>query len=122
MAQHLVHVMDFNFIQMHFLNHFDDYSRQLGNLFNASSELPERAMMNLKIVYWQSNRHETTFQNLQMKSQKQVFEYGELNANAAKRRRDNNMLQTKLPIKQIMSMPQPDIETLDYLAEWCAMP
>jgi hypothetical protein len=29
---------------------------------------------------------------------------------------------TKAPVKLMMKNPQPDIKTLDDLAEWCAMP
>jgi len=47
-AQHLVDESDFNFVKMHLLNHFSDHIRQLGNLLNVSSELPEKAMMDLK--------------------------------------------------------------------------
>jgi len=41
-AQYLVHESDFNFVKMHLLNHFSDHIRQLGNLSNISSELPEK--------------------------------------------------------------------------------
>jgi len=40
-AQHLVNKLDFNFVKMHLLNHVSDHIRQLGNLSNVSSELPE---------------------------------------------------------------------------------
>jgi thiaminase len=63
-AQHLVHELDFNFVKMHLLNHVSDHIRQLGNLLNVSSELPEKAMMDIKQVYLQSNRHEAPFQIL----------------------------------------------------------
>jgi len=61
-AQHLVDESDFNFVTMHLLNHFTDYIRQLGNLLNGYTELPEKAMMNIKQAYQQSNRHEAPFQ------------------------------------------------------------
>jgi len=63
-AQHLVNESDFNFVMMHLLNHFSDHICQHVNLSNAYSELPARAMMYLKQAYWQSNRHEPTFQIL----------------------------------------------------------
>jgi hypothetical protein len=63
-AQHLVDKSDFNFVKMHLLNHFSDHIRQLGNLLNVSSELPEKAMMDHKQEYRQSNRHEAAFQIL----------------------------------------------------------
>jgi len=50
-AQHLADESDFNFVKMHLLNHFSDHIRQLGNLLNVSSELPEEAMMDHKHVY-----------------------------------------------------------------------
>jgi len=43
---------------MHLLNHFADHIRQLGNLLNGCSELSEKAMMDLKQAYQQSNGHE----------------------------------------------------------------
>jgi len=51
-----------------------------------------------------------------------VFQYQELNANAANQRRDNDTHLTTVPIKLIMNNPQPEIKTLDDMAEWCAMP
>ena len=47
-AQHLVDESDFNFVKMHLLNDSSDHIRQLGNLSNVSSELPEKAMMDPK--------------------------------------------------------------------------
>ena len=47
-AQHLVNESDLHYVKMHPLNHFSDHFRQLGNLLNASSELPEWAMMDLE--------------------------------------------------------------------------
>jgi len=46
-APHLVDESDYHFGKMHLLNHFSDHIRQLGNLFNVSSELPETAIMDL---------------------------------------------------------------------------
>jgi hypothetical protein len=63
-AQHLVNESNFNFVKIHLLNHFSDHIRQLGNLLNLSSELPEKAMMDLKQAYRQSNGHEAAFQIL----------------------------------------------------------
>jgi hypothetical protein len=50
-AQHRVDKSDFNIVKMHLLNHFSDHIRQLGNLLNVSSELPETAMMDRKEAY-----------------------------------------------------------------------
>jgi hypothetical protein len=50
-AQHRVDQSEFNFVNMHLLNQFSDHFRQLGNLCNAFSELPEKAMMDLKHLY-----------------------------------------------------------------------
>jgi len=107
---------------MHLLNHISDHIRQLSNLLNVSSELPEQAMMDVKQVYRQSNGHEAAFQMLWTKARKEVFQDRELNANAAKQHRDDNMPLTKAPIKRLMYYPWPEIKTLDDLAEWCAMP
>jgi len=41
-AQHLVDKSDFHLVKMHLLNHFSDHIRQLGNLLNVSSKLPEK--------------------------------------------------------------------------------
>jgi len=121
-AQHLVDESDFNFVKMHLLNHFSDHIRQLGNLLNVSSELPEKAMMDLKQANRQSNHHEAALQILRTKPLKEVFQYRELNANAAKQRHDDDMPLTKAPIKRMMKNPQPEIKTLEDLAKWCAMP
>jgi len=67
-AQHLVDESDFNFVKMRHLNHFSDHIRQLGNLLNVRSELPEKAMMDLKQAYRQSNGHEANFQILRTKA------------------------------------------------------
>jgi len=63
-AQHLFDESDFNFLTMHLLNHFSDHIRQLGNLLNVSSELPEKVMLDRKQAYQQSNRHEAACQIL----------------------------------------------------------
>jgi hypothetical protein len=51
-----------------------------------------------------------------------VFQYRKLNANDAKQRRYDNVPLTEMPIKRMVNNPQPEIKTLDDLAEWCAMP
>jgi hypothetical protein len=79
-------------------------------------------MMDLKQAYQQSNRHEAAFQILRMKARNQVFQYQELNPNAAKQRYNYDLPLTKVPIKRMMKSPQPEMKTLDNLAEWCAMP
>jgi len=68
-AQHLVDESDFNLVMIHLLNHFSDHSRELGNLSNASFELSEGAMLDLKQAYRQSNRHEAALQMLGPKAQ-----------------------------------------------------
>lgn len=90
---------------MHLPNHFSDHIRQLGNLCNVSSELPEREMMDLKQVYQQSNRHEAAFQIVPMKAQKKVIQYREQDANAAKQCRNDGMPLTKVPITRMMKNP-----------------
>ena len=97
--QHLVDESDFNFVKMHLLNQFSDHIRQLGNLLNISSELPENAVMDLEQAYQQSNLHDATFQILRTKAREEVFQYRELNPNAAKRCHDDDMPPTKAPIK-----------------------
>jgi len=57
-----------------------------------------------------------------MTARKEVFQYQELNANTAKQCRNNEMPLTKVPMKQMMKNPQPEIKTHDDLAEWCAKP
>jgi len=121
-AQYLVDESDSNFVKMHLLNHFSDHICQLGNLLNASSELPERVMMDVKQAYRQSNRHDASFQIFRTKARKEVFQNPELNANAAKQHCDNEMPLMNVPLKRMMKYPQPEITTLDDLAEWCAMP
>jgi len=63
-AQHLVDESDFNLVKLHLLNHFSDHIPWLGNVLNVHSELPEKAMMDLKQAYRQLNRHEAAFQIL----------------------------------------------------------
>jgi len=121
-AQHLVDESDFNFVKMHLLNHFSDHIRQLRNLWNVSAELPEKVMMHLKLPYRQLNRHEAAIQILRMKGRKEVFQYWERNANAAKQRRHDDIPVTNAPIKRMMKNPGPEMKTLYDLAEWCAMP
>jgi len=120
-AQHLVNQSDINFVTIHLLNHFSDHIRQLGNHLDVSIELPGYAKMDLKQAYRQSNQHQAAFQILQEIVQKVVFQYWELNANAAKQCGDNDMPQTKAPIKQIIQILWPEIQSLDDLAAWCAM-
>jgi len=83
-AQYLVHQSDFNFVKMHLLNHRSDDIHQLGYLVNVSSELAGTAMMDLKQAYRQSTCHEAAIQIFKTKSRNKVFQYWELNANAAK--------------------------------------
>ena len=98
-AQHLVDESDFNFGKVHLLNPFSNHICQLCNLSNAISELPERAIMDLKQAYQQSNCHEAALQILRTKARKEVFQYRELNANTAKQCRNDEMPLTKAPIK-----------------------
>jgi len=116
-AQHLVEESVFKFVKMHLLNHFPEDIRQLGNLLNVSSELTEKAMMDFKHAYQQSNRHEASFQMLQTQAQKKVFQYRQLNAKAAKSRGDDYMPLTNVPIKRIMKYPRPETKTLDDSAQ-----
>jgi len=90
-AQHLVDESDFNFVKMDLLNHFSDHIRQLGKPLNVSSELQQKAMMDLKQAYRRSNRHEAASQILRTNARKEVFQYRELNANAATQRHDDDM-------------------------------
>jgi len=101
-AQHLVDELDFTFVKMLLLNHFSDHIRQLGNLINVCSKLPEKAIIDLKQVYWQLDRLEAAFQIIPTKSQKAVFQYPEPNGNAAEQCRNDDMPSTKLPIKWMM--------------------
>jgi len=107
---------------MHLLNHFSDHIRQLGNLWDVSSELLEGVMMDLQQVYQPSNGHEAAFPMLRMIAQKEVFQYWELNANTATKRHYDDMPLTKAPIKRMTKNPQPEIKTLDDMVKWCARP
>jgi len=121
-AQHLVVKLDFNFVKMYLFNHFSDHTHQLGNHLNSSSELQERAMMDLWQVYRQSHCHEAAFQILPKQAREGVFRYWELNENAAKQHHIDEIPLTKAPMKCMMKSQQPEIKTLDDLAEWCALP
>jgi len=120
--QHLVNESDFNFLMMHFLNHFCDHIYPLGNLLNVSSELPEKAIMDLRQAHQQSNRHKAAFQILQMCARKEVFLYWDLNANASKQPCDGDMPLTKMSMKRMMKDSRPEIKTLEELAMWCPIP
>jgi len=120
--QQLVDKSDINILNMHHLNYSSDHIGQLGNLFNASSELPARVMMDLEQAYQQSNQDEASFHTFQKNARKVVFQYQELNANAGKQLCDNEMPLTKGPNKQVMKNLWPETHTVDDLAEWWAMP
>ena len=121
-AQHLVDKSDFHCVKMLLVSHFSDHIHPFGNLLNVGSALPEKVMMDLKQAYRQSNSHEAAFQIVWTKPRKVVFQYRELNADAAKPHCDNDMPLTEAPIKHMMKHPRPEIKTLDDLAKWCAMP
>jgi len=72
--KHHVNVSHFNCLRMHLLNHFIEHIRQLGNLLNASSELPEWAIMDSKLVYRPSNDHQPAIQILSIKAWMKVFQ------------------------------------------------
>jgi len=57
-----------------------------------------------------------------MKTRKEVFQYQELNPNAATQCCDDDLPLMKVSIKQMMKNPQPEIKTLDDLAGRCALP
>ena len=78
-AQHLVDQLDFNFVMLPLLNNFSDHISQLGNIQIASSELPDRVMLDIQLAYRQSNHHEAAFQFWRMNAQKDAFQYWELN-------------------------------------------
>lgn len=101
-AQHLVNESYFNFVKMHFLNHFSGHIHKLGNLINARSQHPARAMMHLKQAYQQSNREDAAFQNLRTKARKDVSQYCELHANSGKHHRNNEIPLIQAPIHRTM--------------------
>jgi len=104
-AQHLIEEAHFNFVKMHLLNPFSDHICQLGDLLNASSELSDTGMMDLKQAYWQSNHQEAAIQILWSTAQNEMFQYWVLYANAAKQCRDNEMPWTKVLIKHMVTNP-----------------
>ena len=81
-AEHLIDELNFKFVKLNHPNNISDHIHQLGQLFKASTKLPEKAMMDHKQAYQQSNRQEATFQIFGTKSQKVVFQYQERNAYA----------------------------------------
>jgi len=103
-THHLGDISDFNFLKMHLLNHFSDHIWQLGNLGNASAELPERTMMDLNHVYWQWHHHEVAWWILRTNAQQEVFrcreqnKYRELNDNDSTSCRGIEMPVTKAPL------------------------
>jgi len=109
-------------VKMNLLNHFSEHIHELGTLLTGRSELPEKTMMDLKQAYRRSKHHEAAFGDFRTKARKEVFQHREVYADAAKQHRDDDMPLTKAPVKRMMKSPQPEIMTLDDLAEWCAMP
>jgi len=97
-------------VKMNLLNNFSDHIRQIGNLLNVSSELQEKAIMDLKQAYRLSNRHEAAFQILRTTAREEVLQYRELNATAATQHRDDDMPLSKVPIKRMMKNPRPEIK------------
>jgi len=63
-----------------------------------------------------------TFQILQTNVQWEVFQYRLQNVNAAKQRRNNEMLLNNAPIKWMIYNLWPEIKTFDDMAECYAMP
>jgi len=110
-----------NIVKVHHLNHFSDHIRQLESLWNATFEYPASEMMDDKQACWQSHHHEAALEILRMIAWKEVFEYCEMNANAAKQCHNDEMPLTKASIKQLMKNLQPKIKTLDKMAVWCAL-
>jgi hypothetical protein len=102
---HLVNESDFNCTKMHSLNHLSDPFCKLGNPKNTSSELPEWVMIDFKQLYWQWKCDEATFQILQIKARKEVFQYGQLNAHTAKQHHDDIMPLTKAHIYHMIPKP-----------------
>jgi len=120
--QHLVDQTDFSLVKMDFLNRSSYHIRQLGNLLNASSELPDRAMMDLKQAYRRANRHEAAFRPLWATARKVVSQYWKLTVYAAKQRCYEDIPSTTVPIERMMKNPLPEIKTFDNLAKCCAIP
>jgi len=112
-AQHIVEESDFNLVNMRLLNQFSDNICLLGNLVNASSELPETAMMDLERASWQLKRLEATIMILWTNAQKAVFQYRERNANASKHSCNDEKPITNAPIMQLEKNPTTDIKTVD---------
>jgi len=73
--QHLGDKLDFDFVKMRLLNHFSDHIRQLGNLLNTSSELPEGAIMDYEQDYRHPDCQKAIFQILRTKARKEVFQF-----------------------------------------------
>jgi hypothetical protein len=59
-VQHLVNESDINSGKMPILDHLFDDIRQLRNLSNGCSKLPEKLMMHRNQAYRQSTDHEAT--------------------------------------------------------------
>jgi len=106
---------------MHLLNHFCDHICEIGNLLDARSELAERAMMDLKQVYRQSDRYVPTFHILWTKPRKKVFRYREINLITANQSHDTEVPLTKPRVKWVVNNWWPDIQNLDDLPDWYPM-
>jgi DNA-directed RNA polymerase subunit N (RpoN/RPB10)/oligoribonuclease (3'-5' exoribonuclease) len=112
---------DFNFIKLHLLTHFSEHVKELGHLTNVSAELSERLHRELKDAFRRSNKHNAHQQILQSITRTTLFEYRDLNIEAAKRRTTNTN-RSKKPIDRRMQTPQSSIKLLTELATWCGLP
>jgi len=77
-AQYIVDKSDLDYVIIHLMNHFPDHISQLAIILNASCELQERVMMDLKQAYQESTQNEVAIQIMQMNARKVLFQYGEL--------------------------------------------
>jgi len=106
---------------MHLLNHFSDCIWFACRQINCQLERLDRAMVDFKQAYRQSSLQESTYQICWTKARRDVSQYWERNANAAKQHHNYEMPLTSSPITATMNNPQPEIKPLDDLAEWCAI-
>jgi hypothetical protein len=104
-AQHLVDESNFSCVKMHFLSHICYHICQRGKLLNASSELPEGAMINLEQDYRESCFHEPTSRSMRIPAQPELFMYQELNDVTPKQHPDNKLPSTIMLIKCMMINP-----------------
>ncbi|KAF8533230.1 hypothetical protein BDD12DRAFT_899866 [Trichophaea hybrida] len=94
----------------------------LGHLSNVSSELPERAMMDMKAAYRISNRNKATELILRTNTRRDFFAFRNLNHHLQMLCLGDNTTRNKPPAVRKLKGIRTDVKTLSEHAAWCGLP